>query len=272
MQCILSALKSESEPLIEHYKLFRDYSFSFPFFRNNNLCLIGTGVGKKNIKKRITSFISKFKLETIQFINIGIAGGNRDTSKKGQIYLINQIIDNETGRSFYPDILIKHGIIEHSITTTQKVIVDNDYNYKSLVDMESSEIFDVCSKNIFIHNIALLKIVSDNLDLDSVKLTKDKVRSFISSNLDIIDRFLSQFKTLQNLNKPILSKKDSDWVISISSILSLTKTQYQQLLHFSKGYRVKSPESSYPIFDIVKPNSKHDRNQIFKSLCEELTS
>jgi len=272
MQCILSALKVESEPLIDHYRLSRDHSFSFPFFIRDDLCLIGVGVGKHNIKNRILSFISKFRSETIQFINIGIAGGNRETSEKGQIYLINQIIDNETGRSFYPDILIKHDLPEHSITTTERVILDGGRDYRNLVDMESSEIFDVCSKNTSIHKIAILKIVSDYLDLDTAKLTKDRVRYFISSNLEAIDSFLSKFRSLENLDKPILSKEDYIWIDSISNQLSLTKTQYQQLLHFSKGFRVRDSKSNYPSLYVDPPESKYDRNKIFRSLCEELTS
>ena len=51
MQCILSALKSESEPFIKFYNLEKDSRFSFPVFRNKDLYLLGIGVGKKYIKK-----------------------------------------------------------------------------------------------------------------------------------------------------------------------------------------------------------------------------
>ena len=39
MQCILSALKAEAVPLIDHFKLSKDAKFPFPLYQNNNLCL-----------------------------------------------------------------------------------------------------------------------------------------------------------------------------------------------------------------------------------------
>ena len=57
MQCILSALKSESQPFIDHYNLVRDNKFQFPVFRNKDLFLIAIGVGKKLIEYRISHFL-----------------------------------------------------------------------------------------------------------------------------------------------------------------------------------------------------------------------
>ena len=45
MICILSALKAESDPLINYFKLAKDTSFSFPVFLNNNIALVAIGVG-----------------------------------------------------------------------------------------------------------------------------------------------------------------------------------------------------------------------------------
>ena len=81
MQCILTALKAESQPLINHFNLKRDTSFQFPVFKNNNLYLVGLGVGKKNIRNRIETFLNQNNPDLIQFINIGIAGGNPNPPK-----------------------------------------------------------------------------------------------------------------------------------------------------------------------------------------------
>ena len=71
MQCILTALKAESQPLINHFNLNRDTSFQFPVFKNNDLYLVGLGVGKKNIRNRIETFLNQNNPDLIQFINIG---------------------------------------------------------------------------------------------------------------------------------------------------------------------------------------------------------
>jgi hypothetical protein len=70
MQCLLTALKAESQPLIDHFGLTKDSSFLFPVFKRDNLYLIGIGVGKKRIKDRIETFCKHFIHEKIQFINI----------------------------------------------------------------------------------------------------------------------------------------------------------------------------------------------------------
>ena len=44
MQCILSALKAESDPLVNYFQLKRHSSSKFPVFVNNDLYLIGIGI------------------------------------------------------------------------------------------------------------------------------------------------------------------------------------------------------------------------------------
>ena len=51
MQCILTALKAESDPIIKHFGLKRSNSFDFPVFEDQtkDLFLIGLGVGKLSL-------------------------------------------------------------------------------------------------------------------------------------------------------------------------------------------------------------------------------
>ena len=93
MQCILSALKSESQPFIDYYKLERDNKFPFPVFRNKDFYLIAIGVGKKLIKDRVKHFFQNVKQRPIQFINIGVAGGNKASHAIGDVFVINKIND-----------------------------------------------------------------------------------------------------------------------------------------------------------------------------------
>ena len=72
MLCILTALKAESEPLINFFKLRKDSSFDFPVFSNNDIILVAIGVGKKNISKRITTVHNQFIRFNLIFINISI--------------------------------------------------------------------------------------------------------------------------------------------------------------------------------------------------------
>jgi len=272
MQCILSALKAESDPLVKYFQLKRNSSFQFPVFVNNDLCLIGIGIGKAKVQERIYSFLETASGDFIQFINIGIAGGKNENSELGQIYLINKIVDDNTDLSYYPDILIKHSLAERSVTTVNKGITDGGTSYKTLVDMEASEIFKICSKKIPVHHIAFLKIISDYMDLDAMSFNPKSISSFITSNLGLIDSFLNQFKKLQDLEQPILSNGDGDWINLIKDQLGLTQFQYQQLIHATKGFRLRNPELPCPVVQAGMPKSKLNRNQMFKTLCEKLSA
>ena len=150
MRCLVTALQAESEPLIQHFELERYPSTNFPFFLNKNLDigLIKTGVGK-NIRSRIEYFSKLFYGEEIQYINVGIAGGSEERTTIGDIYLINSIEDEVSGSIFFPDILVKHDFKENSIITVDSPVTGGSQNYMSLVDMESSEVFRICSKNSF---------------------------------------------------------------------------------------------------------------------------
>jgi len=272
MQCILSALKAESDPLVNYFQLKRHSSFQFPVFVNNDLYLIGIGIGKAKVQERIYSFLETARDDFIQFINIGIAGGKNDNSQLGQMYLINNIIDDDTGHSYYPDILIRHSLVEHSVTTVHKGITDGGSRYKTLVDMEASEIFKICSKKIPVHRMAFLKIISDYMDLDALSFNAKSISSFITPNLKSINSFLNQFKILQDLEQPILSNGDCDWINLIKDQLGLTKSQYQQLIRATKGFRLRNSELQCPVVQSEMPESKLNRNLMFKSLCDKLSA
>ena len=88
LQCLITALKAESDPFIQHLRLKRDSALDFPYFVNQklNVGLIGVGVGKKNIKSRINDFLKLINHKEVQFINVGIAGGKKSRTNIGVSY------------------------------------------------------------------------------------------------------------------------------------------------------------------------------------------
>jgi nucleoside phosphorylase len=272
IQCFLTALKAESQPIIDYFNLEKDLSFSFPVYMNENRILIGLGVGKKNIEKRIKTVLKNKNLNLIQFINIGIAGGNSSTTKIGECYLLNQIEDEATKKTYYPDILIKHNFEEKSLVTVEKVISEKQSNYKGLVDMEASEIFHVCSSFVPVHRLVFIKIVSDHMNLKFEEIIALPISNMILHHMDSIESYLFKLEKLFIEEKPILNQKDFEWIQSTSRQYLLTKAQQEQLLHFSKGFRIRHQKTSFPNLESYKPISKTDRNLKFQIICEKLTS
>jgi len=274
MRCLLTALKAESEPLIQHFELERYPSAKFPFFLNKSLeiGLINTGLGKKNIRSRIDYFSKLFHEEEVQYINIGIAGGSEKRTTIGDIYLINSIRDEILGTFFYPDILVKHDFKENSIITVDSPVTDGSQNYMSLVDMESSEVFRICSKKTPIHNLAFLKIVSDYMNSFTISLKHNDVYNLVSGRLYEIDNFLEQFNKIKNIKRPILNKFELDWICYVKKTLLITKTQENQLAIKLKKYRLKYPKEPLPAFEIVKQKNKEIRNRTFLKICDRLAA
>jgi len=271
MICILSALKAESEPLIDYFKLVKDTSFSFPVFLNNSIALVAIGVGKKKISDRINHFFLKFKKKNIYFLNIGIAGGHSEHSKIGSCYLINKIQDDLTKKFFYPDIIIKHSFREKDIITVENPISNESNCYYSLVDMEASEIFNTCKNLVLIHNISFLKIVSDYTNFENQEFDFIYIKNLINPLLNKISTYIFDLNFFLSKEKSILTDADNAWLKNISDSLSLTISQNQIIRYKAVGYRLKNPNKLLPQDTIMAPKSKKHQKQIFEKLNDQIS-
>ena len=272
MQCILSALKAESQPFIDYYDLERDNNFPFPVFRKKDLCLIAIGVGKKRIEYRIGRFFKNFNQRPVQFINIGSAGGKKGIHALGDVFIINKINDNKNQKFYFPDILYKHSYQETEITTVHKEIIDGGTAFKGLVDMEASEIFRVCSKLSPLHNIAFIKVVSDFMDKDIMNYDKKYFSNLIKTHLSGIDLLINKMKIIQDINPNIINKHDEEWLKQVIIRLRLTKSQSLILKRYLKVKKTRNSDYSYPLIPEFDQVSKSERNKLFKNICEKLTN
>ena len=194
VQCILTALKHESAPIIDYFGLVRLKSFEFPVFKSDRMILLGIGVGKKNIKNRIINLLAKKKdHEIYQFFNIGIAGGNKENTEIGKCYLINKIFDEQDKIYYYPELPSEHPFEEMGIVTVKKEVTSTSSRYLELVDMEASEIFRICNALVPNQRHAYIKIVSDYMDLNKFALNKNKISTLIKNNMNTIDSYLQSY-------------------------------------------------------------------------------
>ena len=137
--------------------------------------------------------------------------------------------------------------------------------------MEASEIFKVCSRITPIHHIAFIKIVSDHMQFEQIKLTGNVISSLITTKLEVIKTFLENFNSLLTNDQPILSQIDLDWIHNNKRQLLLTETQTKQLTDKAKYYRIKHNNLPFPDLKLGKPDSKIERKRIFTNICETLT-
>ncbi len=138
--------------------------------------------------------------------------------------------------------------------------------------MEASEIFKICSSLVPAHRLAFLKIVSDYMNIEFKEIMAQPISKLISHQLDSIESFLSQFEKMFNGEIPILSEDDIKWIDEMVQNMSLTETQYQQLLQFAKGFRLRKTGLPFPDVKKNAPSNKTTQKHHFKNICAELSA
>ena len=197
MHYIITALKSEAKPIIDFYNLKFSGLSNFPLYKNNNITLIVTGVGRKNVSNVSNSFFKKNKVIKNHIINIGISGGRKGDCSIGQLFLINKVSDEKSKLSFNLGPQQSFGLQNNEITTVSKPVVNNNFKGEGLVDMEAYEICTAINNLYGLDRLFILKIVSDHMDMKH-HISANQVQSLIKQKVPVIDKFIRDLRKLQN--------------------------------------------------------------------------
>mgnify|MGYP003307444992 CR=1 FL=1 len=189
----LTALKAEAQSIISHYNLVKNNTSHI--YSNGNVFLFIIGVGNKKVLNRLKSFVLNYnQWESTTIINIGIAGGNQLDVKLGEIYRVSSIVDQHSGRMYFPDILLKSIIDESDLTTVLKPINNKPVTQRGLVDMEAAIITATAISYLNIDKIAVIKVVSDHMEI--AEWSSLDVCEIIRSKLDSICAFMELYLSL----------------------------------------------------------------------------
>ena len=195
LQCIISALKAEAEPLAKFFGLKQDTSYNYPLYDGDDIKLICTGVGRGNIKNVLINFSECIPNSTkAQFVNIGIAGGKKNECKIGECFIIDNVYDDKSGKVFNLNNKLESHCSTQNITTVSNPISDGGSSYNTLVDMEAHEICSIISKLGLENNLLIIKIVSDFMDINKKDLSYNRVYDLVENNLNNINRLLNAFR------------------------------------------------------------------------------
>ena len=195
MLYIFTAIYCEAEPLIKRYDLSPDAGYPFGGFVSSDgrIRLILTGVGKTGAAAAVAHSCARYRISSDDIlINIGTCGGG--TARTGA-YLINKVIDGDSGRTFYPDMLYSTSLGESAITTVSFVATPDDTAADELMlwDMEASGFCDAARLFVPPHRIVLIKAVSDNGSDSKKDLDGELLNSAVSRNLDDIAAAIEVF-------------------------------------------------------------------------------
>ncbi|CAM0497211.1 nucleoside phosphorylase [Thermoanaerobacter kivui] len=271
MVFIATALYIEAKPIIEYYDLKKDVENRyFQVFKNEEITLIVTGIGKINSSIAVSHAATKYSCDFDDYIiNIGICGSKDSNDKLGSIYLINKIIDNETKKNYIPDVLINHFFEESDIETFNYVVNDATLMSAKLCDMEASGFYQAASKYFETHRIYLLKIVSDNVSLSAV--SKETVYNLIKNTIEEISKFIEIVKTSFKKTE-IFSPQEKDIIDFLSQTLKLTASQRQIFYKACLHYKVRKGENITFLKDFydISVNNKEERKRAFAQILAHL--
>ena len=191
---IFIALPCESKPLIEAFKLKKDTATqAFSIFRNDNIVLTITGIGKTAMAAGIAYTLALFaQTPNPVLLNIGVAGHKQHPV--GSLFLVSKITDADTHRRFYPPLVFTLPCPTHSLQTTSTP--QSSYPDLVLCDMEASAFYETAIRFSTAELIQCVKIVSDNESESVDQVTPDLVSTLIRSQLGTIENIISELTKL----------------------------------------------------------------------------
>ncbi len=266
---IVVAMSSEAKTLVEKWQLKKNLSsHKFQLFESDSYSLIVSGVGKINSAAATTYLLNRRPLESwTAVVNFGIAGSANETRVIGESFFINKITDNSSGRDFFPECVMGHGMQEAGVTTfDQPVDKKQAEPGMDLVDMEASGFFQASAIFVECHRISVIKIISDHLDFSGIK--REFVQSLISKQSGAFDRFVLNLQDLKPEN--ILSPGESDQLSKLTERLRLTDTMRHELDRIAKAHKIRGREISLEQYLAIEIKDKPHAKVIFEKIRREL--
>ena len=270
---IFTAMLCEAKPVIKEYSLIKVSEENiFDVYKNEKITLLITGIGKLNAVSGV-SYLLKNQDKRYDILNLGICGTDIKKHSIGDLILINKISDEESKRSFYPDMILKSNTKEDSLMSCNKPVTKSylkDKNFReSCFDMEAYGICYAALKFISTDRIHILKVVSDKLEGEH--LTKEYIEGLIEENMNNIKMYIEKLSAKEEYtDRDILGKSILD---AVSKNLKLTQSQYYQLRDYAKYYHIKNGNISILNKYInINIQNKKQRTKIMEDLKNVLTN
>ncbi len=172
---IFSAFYAEAKNIIDHYGLKKEKSpemVRFDVFANESIRLVITGVGEINAAAAVSNIGGAYGISPDdEILNVGCGAGFSSDICLGSIFLGNKLTEQMTGRTFYPDMLMKANFRECEIVTVARVL--NEGCDSVVYDMEAAAVYQAAAFFVGPHRMHFIKLVSDAGErIDQSKITE----------------------------------------------------------------------------------------------------
>lgn len=197
MITIITALYPEAKPFVESLHLKKNLQEThYQLFEGDELRLLITGAGMIAAAAVSARHFSLYPPQPSDLvINCGIAGCTSEADTCiGDLFLISQITDQTTGRTYYPDLLYRNPFSLRSLTTVAAPCTDSSGfsdDCAVLIDMEAAALYQTLLPYFSPERMFFFKAVSDfpflkAEDKENTPVTATQVTSLLSTHTNDI--------------------------------------------------------------------------------------
>lgn len=189
------ALHCEAKPVIDFYRLKKSHDdTAFDLYRGDGMLCIISGTGKIASAAACAWIAAKYQQEaSITWINLGTAGSAQQ--EIGAAFLLNQVIDADSGHRHYPAPCARSILPGYACLTLSQA--SNDYRQDYLFDMEASGFMYSSLRFSSAELTQCIKVVSDN-EIRQTGKNRQQVSDLIYLNIESIDRLANALIELNN--------------------------------------------------------------------------
>ena len=278
---IFSAFYAEAKNIIDHYGLKKEKSpetVRFDVFANDSIRLVITGVGEINAAAAVSNIGGAYGISPDdEILNVGCGAGFGNETCLGSIFLGNKLTEQMTGRTFYPDMLMKTNLMECEIVTVTRVL--NEGCDSVVYDMEAAAVYQAAAFFVGPHRMHFIKLVSDAGErIDQSKITElfalqeEKICGYIDMLLSAGADKASIDKKTKGKNTAAESSWNMDRLISDMRCSKVMGDQLAQLIKYCRlsGIAYKAVLDEYYAKGLLPCESKREGKKCLFELKQRL--
>ena len=193
--CIVTALKAEAHPLIDHFRLTRetDDGLQFPVYSNGKIRLFVSGVGKRNCAAAVQCYGALHaSKQAMAWLNVGIGG--HGTRSIGEGLMANRIDDRTSGEIWYPSFVSDFRCDVGTVATTDEV--ETNFADDAVYEMEAAGFYGAARQHTRLDLIHSYKVISDNKLSSAMNLTRQEISRLVGTHGPCVASICSMLSNL----------------------------------------------------------------------------
>jgi len=220
---VFTALECEAKALVNFFGLKKDNSaHAFSIYKNDKIVVAVTGIGKVAMAGGVAYVLALFSNSPLPvLVNLGIAG--HKTQEIGTLIVASKVIDGDSGRVFYPQLIGGKWPETSEIKTTAKP--NTQYSQHCLNDMEASAFYETAARFSSSELIHCIKVVSDNESTTIDNIHPKKVVQWLDKHNIEIELILGSLERLSQVLEPenLIEYKEiiASWHFTVSGKVKL---------------------------------------------------